>query len=525
MIRGQYCSDSAPPPAPSRKPYVPSHFVHVPTRTSHPPHVTSLAGEEKEKRLRQVKALNEDKKNLTRSCAQTRTREHTLEVENRKLREDLDKQTRALQVTRKMFGALAEEKNVEQAKALAANAKVSKLESKLGLAIGRTGLAKKNSSLRENVRKLKDDLNDMQQKFKSQEDDLVRACSEIKVLERSLQIKQNELDGSGSGSAVPESGRKPPIREQLLYQLALKKEEEHNLALELAHKSKQLKNNDEEISSLTDQIRNAKIDLSTAEVQVTHMTEQLIQYDLAMKSSNSALKAKEDEVEELLKTVEKLGGENSALMRELSKSTKERELMKKKAAKHEAFVASLKSDFSKEKNDLLRQIQNKSLTIKAAESKLVQELKSRAETNSRMECYDSNERTIISLQSEVSLLRRGIGEESASRKVAEGRAEQLEETVQKLNGVQADMKAEMEATLSDLRRLTRERDAAIQEVVESQKFDRNKGEIERLATSKHLLQKALMEQLGSTKGQLQRERTLRTQLDSYTIYLPFKNLQ
>lgn len=129
-------------------------------------------------------------------------------------------------VTRKMFGALAEEKNVEQAKALAANAKVSKLESKLGLAIGRTGLAKKNSSLRENVRKLKDDLNDMQQKFKSQEDDLVRACSEIKVLERSLQIKQNELDGSGSGSAAPESGRKPPIREQLLYQLALKKEEE-----------------------------------------------------------------------------------------------------------------------------------------------------------------------------------------------------------------------------------------------------------------------------------------------------------
>jgi hypothetical protein len=97
MIRGQYSSDSAPPPAPSRKPYVPSHFVHVPTRTSHPPHVTSLAGEEKEKRLRQVKALNEDKKNLTRSCAQTRTREHTLEVENRKLREDLDKQTRALQ--------------------------------------------------------------------------------------------------------------------------------------------------------------------------------------------------------------------------------------------------------------------------------------------------------------------------------------------------------------------------------------------------------------------------------------------
>lgn len=97
MLRGQYSSTGAPPPAPARAPYVPSHFVHIPTRTSHPPHVTSLAGDEKEKRLRQVKALNEDKKNLTRDVAQTRGREHVLEVENRKLREDLEKQTRALQ--------------------------------------------------------------------------------------------------------------------------------------------------------------------------------------------------------------------------------------------------------------------------------------------------------------------------------------------------------------------------------------------------------------------------------------------
>ena len=53
-----------------------------------------------------------------------------------------------------MFGALAEEKNVEQQKALAAAAKVSKLESKLGLAIGQTGLAKKNSALRDTIRKV-----------------------------------------------------------------------------------------------------------------------------------------------------------------------------------------------------------------------------------------------------------------------------------------------------------------------------------------------------------------------------------
>lgn len=52
------------------------------------------------------------------------------------------------------------------------------------------------------------------------------------------------------------------------------------------------------------------------------MTEQLIQYDLAMKNSSVTHKAKEAEVEELLKTVEKLSGESSALMREMSKATR-----------------------------------------------------------------------------------------------------------------------------------------------------------------------------------------------------------
>ena len=137
--------------------------------------------------------------------------------------------------------------------------------------------------------------------FKSQEDDLVRACSEIKVLEvsvrgasgasdsssffffffffffavptrvrrclslslslfaqRSLQIKQDDMDGGPASSSIP--GRARPLREQLLYQLALKKEEEHNLALELAHKSKQLKLNNEEIAGLSDQLHNARID-------------------------------------------------------------------------------------------------------------------------------------------------------------------------------------------------------------------------------------------------------------------------
>ena len=63
--------------------------------------------------------------------------------------------------------------------------------------------------------------------------------------------------------------------------------------------SLQLKLNDAEIAGLSDQLRNARIDLGTAESQVTHMTEQLIQYDLAMKNSTASCKAKEAEVEEV----------------------------------------------------------------------------------------------------------------------------------------------------------------------------------------------------------------------------------
>ena len=112
-----------------------------------------------------------------------------------------------------------------------------------------------------------------------------------------------------------------------------------------------------------------------------------------------------------------------------------------------------------------------------------------------MESYKENERVIVTLQSEVSLLRRGIGEEGAGRKQAEAKTEQLQETVRKLTSTQDSMKAEMESTLNDLRRVTRERDAAIQEVVAANKQSRSGADVERIAASKHLLQKALMEQV------------------------------
>jgi len=54
------------------------------------------------------------------------------------------------------------------------------------------------------------------------------------------------------------------------------------------------------------------------------MTEQLMEYDLEMKKVKVELKGKEGEVENLLLGVEKLGGENSALRREVYKCEKDK---------------------------------------------------------------------------------------------------------------------------------------------------------------------------------------------------------
>lgn len=157
MIRSNYTAASQPPPAQTRQKYVPGSFIGGRQKAVAPPHLTTLAASEKSSRLIQVRKLNDDKKSLTQDLNHTRSRQQDVESQLLLCREDLSKTTRALMVTRKMFAALADEKNKEKEKALAAMKKASKLESKLGLAIGQTGLAKKNSSLREMVRKLRDE--------------------------------------------------------------------------------------------------------------------------------------------------------------------------------------------------------------------------------------------------------------------------------------------------------------------------------------------------------------------------------
>ncbi|GMH77206.1 hypothetical protein TrRE_jg3137, partial [Triparma retinervis] len=303
-----------------------------------------MAAAEKASKIREVKKLNDDRKVLTQNLETTRTRSNDLEAELRMARDDLSKTSRALEVTRRMFGALAEEKNVEQQKALALASRVSKLESKLGLSISQTGLAKKNAALRDNLRSCRSNVLLWQQKYKGQEDDLIRACSEIKVLSRALQVAQDSLDvqagpstgslPSGDPSPSPRpggGGRGEPLREKLLYQLALRKEEAHNLALELAHKTKAMRSNETEISNLMENIRNQKIAASADEASVRHLTGQLMEYDVEMRKAKGKIKKMEEERTEMLGNIERMGGENASLAREVTRACREKEEAEERA--------------------------------------------------------------------------------------------------------------------------------------------------------------------------------------------------
>ena len=359
------------------------------------------------------------------------------------------------------------------------------------------------------------------------EDDLVHSCSEIKVLERALQVRQDlsNLDdcvenenGNGSESENARAskreqgnarGHQRPLREQLLYQLALKKEETHNLALELAHKTNMLKANEDEILKLMNQIDKQQVDVDTAEAHVAQMTEQLIQYDLAMKTVMNSLKNKDAELESALMSIEKLGGENSTLARKLSKLEACNGSLKSEIESAEDASGKSRQECDVMIKSLKRELEAKTTLIKAAEEKLRMSINERLEMTSQISAHDASQSLVKSLQSDLSLLRRGLGEESRQRKDAEEKCSQLSKQVEHTKSLESKMRKEMETSLDDLRRVTRERDAAIQEVVRLGKAAVESSEIEGFASSKQLLQKALVEQLSSAKSQLAKERDLR----------------
>jgi hypothetical protein len=429
------------------------------------------------------------------------------------LKASLESESRALEVTRKMFAALAHEKNVESEKAKAALSRCRKLESKLGLQLGGTGLARK---LEENRRKLEDERsakNKARNENKQLEDDLVRACSEIKVLERALTVKQTEFDEASPGSKQSTA----PLREQLLYQLALKKEESHNLALELAHKTAKMKENDKEIYALQEEVHNLSVNVATSDAHVGHLTEQIIAQDLEMKNLEAINEAKNAENKDLLGHIERISKETAEVLQERNTLSNGIDLAQKRADDAEAALKATKANFQKQLLAAEKKVDDSKRIVKLAEERLRVEVNSRMAMGERAVAGEENGRMLADLQRDVELLRRGLGDEARAKQNAEELAREATGRCANFEGRERKMKEEMEQTLDALQRMTRERDAALQEVISlnsdatSSFVDR--GEIERLATSKQLLQKALMEQLGNCKGQLTREREARMKLE------------
>ena len=114
-----------------------------------PPSLIGRLASEKENHSRHVKQLSTHNNNLQNSNEQQQTQTDELTKQLCALRNQTETQARQLLTMKKMLGFIADEKKFEQAKVEAAKSKISKLESKLGLSIGNTGLGKKNAEVSE----------------------------------------------------------------------------------------------------------------------------------------------------------------------------------------------------------------------------------------------------------------------------------------------------------------------------------------------------------------------------------------
>jgi len=461
-----------------------------------------------------VNILEKQQSQLTASNLTLRSQTEAASKQNKSLKDALESQTRALYVTRKMFAALAHEKNVESEKAKSALIKCRKLESKLGLQIGGTGLAKKLEESRRRLDQSVAGANRLKNESQQLTDDLVRACSEIKVLERAVQKSQTELDQDG---LAPAEDNRRPIREQLLYQLALKKEESHNLALEIAHKTTKMKENEREIFALQEANHDLSVTVATSDAHVGHLTEQIIGQDLEMKQLQQTAENKERENEELLAHIQQSSKNATQVLRERDSIAAGVADSERRASAATAKLAAADAKFKKRLAAAEKKAEDGKRVVKLAEERLRVEVNSRLAMGERAVAGEENGRLLENLLRDVELIRRGLGEESKGRQEAEKHGADMMQQCAAMEQRERLMKDEMERTLDAMQKITRERDAAIQEVISQNSATTtnmvDRGEIERLATSKQLLQKALMEQLGNCKGQLNKEREARMKLE------------
>ena len=150
----------------------------------------------------------------------------------------------------------------------------------------------------------------LKEKSTVQGDELVKAASEINVLTNALELKQSAIEEYSNG-------RKVTVRESCLYQLSLRKSECHNLALELAERSKRAKATDAEIGQLLNDRTVKDKELEVSEAHISHLTEQLVQYDKSSTLLKAELESKRIDISELLGYVEKLSADNSNCLRKM----------------------------------------------------------------------------------------------------------------------------------------------------------------------------------------------------------------
>jgi hypothetical protein len=292
-------------------------------------------------------------------------REDALSSSVKKLRSELATTKKALDANRKAIGTLTEEKRIVEAKAASSLSALSKLESKVSVGISSTSVAKKNTELRRTIVAFENDLIEANRKFDRQEDELVRAASEISVLARALEIRQRDFEVVGSsssaaGSASSNNSREDryhssssssnkkksnnstsTVREGVLYQLAFVKQEAHSLALEIAERSAQRKIDSREIQRLLNAAHEQKQALLSTDAHVTHLTEQLIAQDSAMEGVCDDRARGEVEMENLVSYVESVCEQNATLERRLGAYDK---AMKELSVAKDGFEVEMQSE-------------------------------------------------------------------------------------------------------------------------------------------------------------------------------------
>jgi len=453
-----------------------------------PASLIGMLASEKENRLKSEQLLVKERANMESNKNALALKEEEGRGEIKRLRGEVGRLEKELDVMRRMVNGLREEKNETKKEVEEARVKVSKLESKLGLSLGNTGLGKMNMTLRREVKKLGTEIKGLKQTCIMKDDELVKAASEINVLSKALEIQQNGLDEYSNG-------RKVGVREGLLYQLSLRKEECHNLALELAERSKRARQSDKEIGRLMNERGEMEKELESAEAHVVTLTEQLVEYDSSINAMKAELESKRMDISELLGFVEKISADNSSNTRKIENLRSENDVLRVKledAVKAQGDSAlGLRERIAELEDQLTRKI----ALHKVSEERLREERDSGRILKEKLALAQEERAKFDSLRDDLGVIQKGLRSESELREKGERENTELKGTIAVLKEKGDEMGREIEVLREERERAVKERDAALQNVVEMGAGLGGERGIERETKNRLMLQHTLMEQL------------------------------